>query len=71
MGSSFEIIVVDGDDVIGEKFFGTIGNSQHFFYWHSKNMLSQQTTWAITWFNVVRFGMVNNRPSFTLLHNPY
>jgi hypothetical protein len=34
-------------------------------------MLSQQTTWAITWFNVVRFGMVNNRPSFTLLHNPY
>jgi len=32
MGSSFEIIVVDGDGVIGEKFFGTIGNSQHFFY---------------------------------------
>ncbi len=42
MGSSFDVNVVDGDDIIGAKLFGIIGDSQCFSYQHSKNMLSQQ-----------------------------
>jgi hypothetical protein len=36
MGSSFDVNVVDGDNIIGAKFFGIIGDSQRFFYPHSK-----------------------------------
>ncbi len=35
MGSSFDVNVVDGEDIIGAKFFGIIGDSQHFSYQHS------------------------------------
>jgi hypothetical protein len=41
MGSSFATNVVDGDGIVSAKFFGIIGDSQHFSYQHSKNMLSQ------------------------------
>jgi hypothetical protein len=41
MGSSFDVNVIDGDNIIGAKFFGTIGNSQQFSCPHSKNMLSK------------------------------
>jgi hypothetical protein len=42
MGSSFDVNVVDGDDIIGAKFFGIIGDSQRCSYQHSKNMLLQR-----------------------------
>jgi hypothetical protein len=30
MGSSFDIVFVDGDNIVGAKFSGTIGDSQAF-----------------------------------------
>lgn len=65
MGSSFDVYVVAGDGITW-----TIDNFQCFFYWHSKSLLSQQTTWKFAWLNVDGFGMVSNR-SFTLLLSPY
>jgi hypothetical protein len=44
MGFSFDVNVVDGNHIIGAKFFGIIGDSQLFSYQRSKNMLSQQIT---------------------------
>jgi len=41
MGSSFAANVVDGDGIVGAKFFGIISDSQHFSYQHFKSMLSQ------------------------------
>jgi hypothetical protein len=42
--SSFDVNVVDGDDIVGAKFFGIIGASQLFSYQRSKSLLSQQIT---------------------------
>jgi len=70
MGPSFDVDVVDGNNIANVKFFGTIGDSQRFFCWRSKSLLLQWTTWAITWLYVDGSSMVNNR-SFTLLCSPY
>ncbi len=47
MGSSFDVNVVDGNDITGAKFLRIIGNSQHFSCRHSKNLLLQQITSTI------------------------
>jgi hypothetical protein len=43
VGSSFDVDVVDGNNIANTKFFGTINDSQHFFCSHSKSLLLQWT----------------------------
>jgi hypothetical protein len=69
MGTSFDVDV-DGNDIVGAIFLGTICDSQCFSCRRSKSLLLQRTTWTIAWLNVDEFDMVNNR-SFTSLHSPY